>query len=126
MLVLNQSEFIHLAPLFFSNLKKYLFIFVFKAYGIVVPQPGTEPISPALDGGFLTSTPPVVVQSLSHVPLCDLMNYNTPGFPVLHHLPEFAQTHVHRVGDAIQPSHPLSSPSPPALKNLSQDQSLCQ
>ena len=43
----------------------------------------------------------------------------TPGLPVLHHLPELAQTHVHRVGDAIQPSHPLSSPSPPAL-NLSQ------
>ena len=45
----------------------------------------------------------------------------TPGFPGLHYLPEFAQTHVHRVNDAIQPSHPLSSPSPPAL-NLSQHQ----
>ena len=43
---------------------------------------------------------------------------HTPGFPVLHHLPEFTQTHVHRVSDAIQPSHPLSSPSPPAF-NLS-------
>ena len=43
----------------------------------------------------------------------------TPGFPVLHYLLEFAQTHVHQVGDAIQPSHPLSSPSPPAF-NLSQ------
>ena len=42
------------------------------------------------------------------------MNHSTPGFPVYHHLPEFTQTHVHRVGDAIQPSHPLSSPSPPA------------
>ena len=39
--------------------------------------------------------------------LCDLMDYSTPGFPVLHHLPEFAQTHVCWVGDAIQPSHPL-------------------
>ena len=46
-----------------------------------------------------------------------------PGFPVLLHLLEFAETHVHRVGDAIQPSHPLSSPSPPAF-NLSQHQSL--
>ena len=43
------------------------------------------------------------------------MDYSTPGFPVHHQLPESAQTHVHRVSDAIQPSHPLPSPSPPAL-----------
>ena len=53
------------------------------------------------------------------------MNRNTPGFPVHHHLVEPTQTHVHWVGDAIQPSHPLLSPSPPAL-NLSQDQGLFQ
>ena len=53
------------------------------------------------------------------------MDCSTPGFPVLHHLPELAQTHVHRVGDAIQASHPLSSPSPPAL-SLSQHQGLFQ
>ena len=46
--------------------------------------------------------------------LCDPMNRSTPGLPVHHHLPEFTQTHVHQVRDAIQPSHPLSSPSPPA------------
>ena len=46
--------------------------------------------------------------------LCDPMNCSTPGLPVRHQLPEFTQTHVHRVSDAIQPSHPLSSPSPPA------------
>ena len=46
--------------------------------------------------------------------LCDPMNCNTPGLPVHHQLPEFTQTHALRVGDAIQPSHPLSSPSPPA------------
>ena len=57
--------------------------------------------------------------------LCDPMNHSTPGLPVHHHLPEFTQTHVHRVGDAIQPSHPLSSPSPPA-PNPSQHQSLFQ
>ena len=45
--------------------------------------------------------------------LCDPMNHNMPGFPVHHQLPEFTQTHVHRVSDAIQPSHPLLSPSPP-------------
>ena len=49
------------------------------------------------------------------------MDYSTPGLPVHHQFLEFTQTHVHRVGDAIQPSHPLSSPSPPAF-NLSQDQ----
>ena len=47
--------------------------------------------------------------------LCDSMDCSTPGFPVLHQLPEFVQTHVHWVGDVIQPSHPLSPPSPPAL-----------
>ena len=51
------------------------------------------------------------------------MNYNMSSFPVLHHLPELTQTHVHWVGDVIQPSHPLSSPSPPAF-NLSQHQDL--
>ena len=51
--------------------------------------------------------------------LCNPMDCSTPGLPVHHQLPEFTQTHVHLVGDAIQPSHPLSSPSPPAF-NLSQ------
>ena len=53
--------------------------------------------------------------------LCDPMDCSTPGFPVYHQLLEFTQTHVHWVGDAIQPSHPLSSPSPPTF-NLSQHQ----
>ena len=57
--------------------------------------------------------------------LCDPMNRSTPGLPVHHQLPEFTETHVHRVSDAIQPSHPLSSPSPPA-PNPSQHQSLFQ
>ena len=57
--------------------------------------------------------------------LCNPMNRSSPGLPVHHQLPEFTQTHVHRVGDAIQPSHPLSSPSPPA-PNPSQHQSLFQ
>ena len=55
--------------------------------------------------------------------LGDPMDCSTPGFPVHHQLPEFTQTYVHWVGDAIQPSHPLSSPSPPAF-NLSQHQGL--
>ena len=53
-----------------------------------------------------------VVQSC--LTLCDPMNRSTTGLPVHHQLPEFTETHVHRVSDAIQPSHPLSSPSPPA------------
>ena len=57
--------------------------------------------------------------------LCDPMNRSTPGLPVHHQLPEFIQTHVHRVSDAIQPSHPLSSPSHPG-PNPSQHQSLFQ
>ena len=61
----------------------------------------------------------------SCVTLCDPMDCSTPGLPVHHQLPEFTQTHVHWVGDAIQPSHPLSSPSPPTF-NFSPHQSLFQ
>ena len=63
--------------------------------------------------------------SLVALTLCNPMDYSTPGFPVHHQIPELAQTHVHQVGDAIQPSQPLSSPSPPAF-DLSQHQDLCQ
>ena len=61
----------------------------------------------------------------SHLTLCDPRDCSTPGFPVHYQLPELAQTHVHWVGDTIQPSHPLSFPSPPAF-NLSQHQGLSQ
>ena len=61
----------------------------------------------------------------SRLTLCNPMNHCTPGLPVHHQLPEFTQTHVYWVGDAIQPSHPLSSPSPPA-PNPSQHQGLFQ
>ena len=62
--------------------------------------------------------------------LCDSMNHSTPGLLVHHHLPEFTQTHVHQVGDAIQPSHPLSSPLPPApippsIRVFSNESTLC-
>ena len=62
--------------------------------------------------------------------LCDPMNCNMPGLPVHHQLPEFTQTHIHRVSDAIQPSHPLLSPSPPAShpslhQSLSNESTLC-
>ena len=67
----------------------------------------------------------VVIQSLSHVQLRDHMNCRTPGFPVLHYLLEIAQIHVHWVGDAIEPSHPLL-PSSYFAFNLSQHQGLFQ
>ena len=64
-------------------------------------------------------TPSLHFSSVAQLTLCDTMNCSMPGLPVRHELPESTQTHVHRVGNAIQPSHLLSSPSPPAL-NLSQ------
>ena len=65
------------------------------------------------------------VQSFSRVWLCNPMNHSTPGLPVHHQLPEFTQAQVHRVSNAIQSSHPLSSPSPPAPTH-SQHQSIFQ
>ena len=64
-----------------------------------------------------------LVVTQSRPTLCDPMDCSKPGFPVHHQLSELTQTHVHQVGDAIQPSHRLSSPSPPAF-NLSQHQGL--
>ena len=83
-----------------------------------------------LEAAWLCDTPTPVCPSLqfssvaqSCPTLFDPMNHSMPGLPVHHQLSEFTQIHVHRVSDAIQPSHPLSSPSPPAL-NLSQHQGL--
>ena len=75
----------------------------------------------------LSSTLPSQFSSVaqSFPTICDPMYHSTPGLPVHHQLMEFTQTHVHRVSDAIQPSHPLSCPSPPA-PNPSQQQSLFQ
>ena len=72
----------------------------------------------------------VVVQLLNCVWLCNPINCSMPGFPVLHHLIEFVLTHVHWVGDAIQPSHPLSYPSPPdlnfpSIRVFSNESALC-
>ena len=101
-----------------------------------LPDWGIEPVSPAastLTGRFFTTAPPgkpIIYVQFSPVTqscptLCHPMNHSMPGLPVHHQLLEFTQTHVHRVGDAIQPSHPLSSPSPPA-PNPCQHQSLFQ
>ena len=98
-----------------------------------LPDQGIKSVSSELAGGFFSTEPPgkqtLYIQFSSATQscptLCDPMNHSTSGLPVHHQLPEFTQTHVHRVGDAIQPSHPLSSPSPPA-PNPSQHQSLFQ
>ena len=83
-----------------------------------------------LKGYIVYIIPMSLVQSVSSVTqscptLCDPMNRSTPGLPVHHQFPEFTQIYIHRISDAIQPSHPLSSPSPPA-PNPSQHQSLFQ
>ena len=99
-----------------------------------LPSPGIEslsPVAPALHTDSLPLSPQgspkhssALFSSVAQLcpTLCNPMNRSTPGLPVHHQLPEFTQTHVHRVGDAIQPSHPLSSPSPPA-PNPSQHES---
>ena len=79
---------------------------------------------PWSDGTGCCSAAAAAAKSLQSCPtLCDPMDCSMPGLPGHHQLPEFTQIHVHWVSDAMQPSHPLSSPSPPAL-NLSQHQGL--
>ena len=80
--------------------------------------------SQSVDWGHISSVQFSSVTQ-SFLTLCDPMNRSTPGLPVHHQLPEFTQTHFHQVSDAIQPSHPLLSPSPPA-SSPSQHQSLFQ
>ena len=88
---------------------------------IVLP-PGKQKIYSSQPGEFWVHFSSV---AQSCPTLCDPMNRSRPGLPVHYQLPEFIQTHVHRIGDAIQPSHPLLSPSPPA-PNPSQHQGLFQ
>ena len=98
-----------------------------------LPDPGIEPGFPALQVDSLPAELPEKPRSFIQFSsvaqlcptLCDPMNCSMPGLLIHHQLLETAQTYVHRVGDAIQPSHPLSSPSPLAL-HLSQRQGLLQ
>ena len=100
-----------------------LFLDLFMYWILTAPCKQTAAIISALHIRELNHCCGSVTQSC--LTLCNPIDCSPPGFPVLHHLPEFAQTHVHQVGDAIQPSHPLSSLCPPAF-NLSQHQSLFQ
>ena len=92
-----------------------------------LPDPEIEPGSPALQADSLPTELSVQFSSVTQscLTLCDPMDCTIPGFPVHHQLLELTQTHVHRVSNDIQSSHPLWSPSPPAF-NLSQHQGLFQ
>ena len=86
---------------------------------------GQIKVSVFLQENYHTQRPCCCLVAQSYMTLCDPMDCSTPGFPVFDCLPELVQTHVCQVGDAIQPSHPLSSPSPCAF-SLSQHQGLFQ
>ena len=118
-----------LCPWDFPDKRILEWVAIFFSRGSSQPRDWTH--LPALAGRFFTTEPPgkpKVSYQFSSVAqlcptLCDPMDRSMPGLPVHHQLPEFTKTHIHWVGDAMQPSRPLSSPSPPAL-NLSQHQGL--
>ena len=123
--------YFHLSLLFFVLLLLYILLHVLNSENIVIFYLNTYVLK-RLKWELVTKPPPPKWESdqirsvaQSCLTLCNPMNRSTPGLPVHHQLLEFTETHVHRVSDAIQPSHPLSSPSPPAL-NPSQHQSLFQ
>ena len=121
-----------------STLKKVLFLGTVKTWNLrVLRRSNTQRWKPGWQrwcrmrsprtSPLCTDSPSACCCSVAQscLTLCDPTDCSTPGLPVLHCLPEFSLTHVHRVSGAIQPSHPLSSPSPPTL-NLSQHQGLFQ
>ena len=87
-----------------------------------LPDPRIEPESPPLHADSESPWKPLRIQSCSVTQLCPTLctpvDWSTMGFPVLHYLPQFAQTHVHWIDDAIQPSHPLSCLTPPPLQSF--------
>ena len=117
-----QNLAILILPFIFVSLAKQKFLESRNSYLHFIMNSPTMP-SPHICTWFSSVRFSSVAQSC--LTLCDPMNHSTPGLPVHHQLPEFTQTHVHWVGDAIQPSHPLSSPSPPA-RSPSQHQGLFQ
>ena len=113
-----------------GHLRPHLFLWVSNIWenwvpGLISQHSLSSPIPPYPKRQLIYSLKNDQIKSVAQScpTLCDPMNRSTPGLPVHHQLPGFIQTHVHWVGDAIQPSHPLSSPSPPAL-SLSQHQGL--
>ena len=106
----------------FKYTRAFCSFFYFKCYWSIVDL---QLVSAVQQGESVISSVQFTLVTQSCPTLCDPMNSSTPGLPVHRQRPEFTQTHVHRVSDASQPSHPLSSPSPPA-PNPSQHQSLFQ
>ena len=100
----------------------------FSSFPALIPSPSLLLPGPHSPINRMTLNKSDQIRSVAHLcpALCDPMNRSTPGLPVHHQLPEFTQTPIHRVSDAIQPSHPLSSPSPPAPNPSFQHQSLFQ
>ena len=98
----------------------FCFCFCHKACRILAPWPRIKPAPPTLEGKVLTTrplgkSPQFSSVTQSYPTLCNPMDFSMLGFPVHHQLPELAWIPIHCVGDAIQPSHPLSSPSPPSI-----------
>ena len=127
--VLHISTFPALSPIS-SLLLSGKHLLILRDPGKMLPSLWNSPKTPQATWITLPPSSPSRMHQFSSVAqscltLCDPMNCSTPGLPVCHKLPEFTQTHAHRAGDAIQPSHPLSSPSPPA-PNPSQHQGLFQ
>ena len=105
----NDSEKGHVCILmYYLQGKQFLLVPVFKKHNV------NSPHSCQYNVRVQFSSVPFSSVAQSCPTLCDPMNRSPPGLPVHHQLPEFTQTHVHQVSDAIQPFHPLSSPSPPA------------
>ena len=126
------SALFHALNLDWSSIS-HMVIYMFQCYSFESSHPRLLPQNPKVCSLhlclFCYLTYRVIIQlssvTLSCPTLCHSMNRSTPGLPVHHQLPESTQTHIHQVGDAIQPSHPLSFPSPPAF-NHSQHQGLFQ
>ena len=111
----------------FVNIHVFVFVLAFHTQEIISQNREMRKERSGFITPFLSSSALVQFSSVAQLcpTLCSPMDHSTPGFPVHHQLPELAQTHVHWVGNAIHPSHPLSPPSPPAF-NLSQHQGLFQ
>ena len=127
----SPGKYMKITHLFLFQLK-YLWLFIplkRNSFFVVLSTPSYPPLDSSvcspLSSSWLLKITTISSVAQSCPTLCDPMNRSMPGLSVHHQLPELAQTHVHRVGDAIQPSHPLLAPSPPTF-NLSQHQGLFQ
>ena len=108
---------------FLPRSKRLLISWLLSPFAVILEPKKIKSVTEQLNNFLLDTSVQFSSVAQSCPTLCDPMDYSTPGLPVHHQLPEFTQTPVHWVGDAIQPCHPLLPPSPPAF-NLSQHQGL--